>query len=123
MTAIALCGTFDVRNFGDLVFPLIARHELQRRLGAVDVRPYCYGAKSASEWPFETRSNLDFQADLAHLGGVLLGGGDLIHCIKDIARYYVPRSERLHHPTSLWLTPALMAITEGLPVAWNAPGV
>ena len=27
---LAICGTFDVRNLGDLLFPLIARHENHR---------------------------------------------------------------------------------------------
>ena len=37
-TQVALWGTFDLENFGDHLFPLITTHELERRLGAVDVR-------------------------------------------------------------------------------------
>ena len=28
---ILVCGMYDMRNFGDLMFPLIARHELGQR--------------------------------------------------------------------------------------------
>ncbi len=28
LKAAAICGTFDVRNYGDLLFPLVARHRL-----------------------------------------------------------------------------------------------
>ena len=31
---IGICGTFDVANYGDLLFPLIAESELTERLGA-----------------------------------------------------------------------------------------
>ena len=29
MAAIAMCGTFDLKNYGDLLFPVIAGHEKQ----------------------------------------------------------------------------------------------
>jgi lipopolysaccharide transport system ATP-binding protein len=32
---IGICGTFDVANYGDLLFPLIAESELTERLGAL----------------------------------------------------------------------------------------
>jgi Rps23 Pro-64 3,4-dihydroxylase Tpa1-like proline 4-hydroxylase len=123
MPAIGMCGTFDVQNYGDLIFPLLARHELQQRLGNVALRPYSYRAKDTNRWPFEVRSNVDFAADVDSLDAVLLGGGDLIHCIKNIALDYLPQDKALHHPTSLWLTPALIALEQGLPLIWNAPGV
>jgi Polysaccharide pyruvyl transferase/2OG-Fe(II) oxygenase superfamily len=123
MPAIGICGTFDVQNYGDLIFPLLARHELERRLGKVSLRPYSYRAKDTDHWPFEVRSNVDFAADVDTLDAVLLGGGDLIHCIKNIALDYLPQNPALHHPTSLWLTPALIALEQGLPLIWNAPGV
>jgi Rps23 Pro-64 3,4-dihydroxylase Tpa1-like proline 4-hydroxylase len=123
MPAIGMCGTFDVQNYGDLIFPLLARHELERRLGNVSVRPYSYRAKAAADWPFDVRSNADFAADVDTLDAVLLGGGDLIHFVKNIALDYLPQNPALHHPTSLWLTPALIALEQGLPLIWNAPGV
>ena len=30
---VGMCGTFDVANYGDLLFPLIAESELTERLG------------------------------------------------------------------------------------------
>ena len=102
MPAIGMCGTFDVQNYGDLIFPLLARHELQQRLGDVTLRPYSYRAKDTNHWPFEVRSNADFAVDVDALDAVLLGGGDLYPTrVKNIALDYLPQNQALHHPTSL----------------------
>lgn len=39
---IGLFGTFDVENFGDLLFPLVAEAELSKRLGPVKLHPFSY---------------------------------------------------------------------------------
>jgi Rps23 Pro-64 3,4-dihydroxylase Tpa1-like proline 4-hydroxylase len=54
---------------------------------------------------------------------LLIGGGFLIRFDKRVADGYGPPSAAIHHPTGYWLTPALMALDRGLPVAWNAPGM
>jgi lipopolysaccharide transport system ATP-binding protein len=123
MRVIGLCGTFDVENFGDLLFPLIAEHELRQRLDPLVLQCFSYAAKRAPEWPFDVTSQTKLAASIDTLDALILGGGDLIHCIKSIARHYFPPDETLHHPTSLWLTPALLALEQGLPLIWNAPGV
>ena len=33
MYRVAMCGTFDIKNYGDLLFPLVLRHELESRFG------------------------------------------------------------------------------------------
>ena len=48
---IAIRGTFDVENYGDLLFPLIAQHELTQRHGPVRLRPYSYWPKAPRGWP------------------------------------------------------------------------
>jgi hypothetical protein len=37
-----MVGTFDVDNFGDLLFPIVAEHELTARLPGVELRRYSY---------------------------------------------------------------------------------
>ncbi len=39
---IGLFGTFDVQNYGDLLFPLIAEAELTLRLGTVKLHRFSY---------------------------------------------------------------------------------
>jgi lipopolysaccharide transport system ATP-binding protein len=123
MAAIGMCGTFDVENYGDLLFPLITAHELRQRLPTLDLQRFSYFPKRAPEWPFDVVSLTEFAATVEHLDGLLVGGGHIIRFDQDIAPGYLPPSSDLHHPLSLWLTPMLLALEQGLPVVWNAPAV
>jgi lipopolysaccharide transport system ATP-binding protein len=120
---IGLCGTFDVRNFGDLLFPLIAEKELKQRLGEVKIHPFSYHAKSMPDWPYEVTSLTDLPRRVQELDGILIGGGHLIRFDKGVAPGYAPPSATIHHPTGYWLVPALLAVAQGIPLMWNAPGV
>ena len=123
MTRVAIVGTFDVENFGDLLFPIIAEHELRRRLGDVEVVPYSYHDRRAPDWPYDVKSLQRFPGDLLDFDLVLVGGGELIRFDKYIAPGYVPPSDEIHHPTGYWLVPTLLAVVHGVPVGWNAMGV
>jgi len=120
---LAICGTFDVRNLGDLLFPLIARHELGKRLGTVELRAYSYHSRSAQTWPFEVETLSRLAQDLETIDGVLIGGGDLIRFDKEVAPNYLPSDPSIPHPTGYWLSPAVLAVDRGCPLVWNAPGV
>jgi hypothetical protein len=120
---ISICGTFDVENYGDLLFPLIAQKELSERLGDVRLHQFSYHQKRKPEWPFEVTSLVDFPRMIGELDGVLIGGGHILRFDKLIAKDYLPPSPQIHHPTGYWLSPILAAVTNGLPVAWNAPGM
>ena len=120
---ISICGTFDVENYGDLLFPLIAQKELSDRLGDVRLHRFSYHQKRQPEWPFEVTSLVDFPQMVGELDGVLIGGGHILRFDKLIARDYFPPSPQIHHPTGYWLSPILAAVTNGIPVAWNAPGM
>lgn len=118
---IAILGTFDVENYGDLLFPLIARNELTARLGAVDLVPFSYRAKSVGEWIYDVHSVSEFPSLVESFDAVLIGGGHLIRFDKLIAHGYLPPSPEIHHPTGYWLSPALAAIAASVPTIWNAP--
>ena len=119
---IGMCGTFDVENYGDLLFPLIAQAELSRRLGSVTLHIFSYSAKSDVKWPFAVRSLTELPRSAGELDGMLIGGGQIVRFDKDVAPGYRPSSPDIHHPTGYWLAPALMSVQSGVPVAWNAPG-
>lgn len=120
---VGIVGTFDVENYGDLLFPLLAEAELRDRLGAVTLHPFSYGAKTPADWPYAVTSVDDLPRAVENLDALLIGGGFLIRFDKRIADGYGPPSPAIHHPTGYWLTPALMALARGIPVAWNAPGM
>jgi lipopolysaccharide transport system ATP-binding protein len=120
---IGIVGTFDVRNFGDLLFPLIAEAELRERLGAVQLHRFSYHAKTPPDWPYAVTSVADLPEVVADLDAMLIGGGFIIRFDKDVAPGYKPPDPSIPHPTGYWLTPALIALQRRIPVVWNAPGM
>jgi lipopolysaccharide transport system ATP-binding protein len=120
---VGLAGTFDVENFGDLLFPLIAQRELAARLGQVETVPFSYSARPASAWPFEVTSVTELPRLAGSLDAMLLGGGFLVRFDKEVAAGYGPPNAEIHHPTGFWLTPATICLQHGVPILWNAVGV
>jgi lipopolysaccharide transport system ATP-binding protein len=120
--AVAMCGTFDVKNFGDLLFPPVLRHELGRRIPGVEVECFSYYQKAPPDWPFPV-SAVSRLPDVIHsFDAVVIGGGHLIRFDKEIAAGYVPPSADMHHPTSYWLFPAMLALEANVPLIWSAVG-
>jgi len=120
---VAIFGTFDVENYGDLLFPVIAEAELTRRLGTVKLHRFSYNAKKPPEWPYTVTSLTELPKLAEQLDGVLIGGGFIVRFNKVIAQGYLPPTPDIHHPTGYWLSPALIAQQHGIPVIWNAPGM
>ncbi|AKJ98227.1 ABC transporter ATP-binding protein [Pseudomonas chlororaphis] len=120
---VAIFGTFDVENYGDLLFPILAEAELARRLGNVHLHRFSYHAKTPAEWPYAVTSLTELPRVAEDLDGVLIGGGFLIRFDKVVAPGYGPTTPDIHHPTGYWLTPALVGLQHGIPVLWNAPGM
>ena len=120
---IAQLGTFDVANYGDLLFPLLARRRLRLRFpdlrldavspaGGPPVWPDC---DPAMGWD-------DFIADIGRYDAILVGGGNIVRLNPtDLAAYAGGLTPLLAYPR-LW---ALVAAHNpaGVPVLWNAPGV
>jgi Polysaccharide pyruvyl transferase/2OG-Fe(II) oxygenase superfamily len=123
-TQVAMVGTFDVANFGDLLLPLIAARELRARLGdGVALTLYTYRQMTGSSWPYETRNLAQLGHEISDFDVVLVGGGQIVRFDTDFPAGYLPSDASVHHPLGLWLTPTLIAAAAGIPVAWNAPGV
>lgn len=120
---VGIFGTFDVQNYGDLLFPIIAHIELSKRLGAVEVIAFSYDAKSLQEWPYEVVSLTELPRRAHELDAILIGGGFIIRFDKFVAPGYGPTEDWIQHPTGYWLTPALIGAQLGIPVIWNAPGM
>jgi len=120
---VAIVGTLDVENYGDLLFPLIAGAELTKRLGRVKLHCFSYAARTAGEWPFPVTSVTELPRLAAGLDGLVVGGGFLVRFDKQVAPGYGPPTPAIHHPTGYWLSPALIALQHGIPLLWNTPGV
>ena len=119
---ILICGMFDMRNFGDLMFPLIARHELGARgLEVAALSPTGAGTGLAEAMPTRPISAL-FDPDTA-VDGVVIGGGYIVHTHRmDMLREYRGGEVGAAAAPSVWLGATLGAALRDVPVAWNAPG-
>lgn len=133
-TRFAIWGTFDVANFGDLLFPRIFEHEIKRRLPQAFVRSFSplgylhavpldggFVAEPLGHWSSERIRELAHDVDV-----VAVGGGEIIH---DHDEYYSVWYE-IEPEEALRLQPSRFFI-EGLgedvgatpPVAWHSVGI
>jgi hypothetical protein len=120
---VGIVGTFDVGNFGDLLFPIIAELELTKRLIGLELHRYSYRRMDETKWPYPVESLDTLPSAVQNLNLMLVGGGHLIRFDKMVAPGYTPSRADLHHPTGYWLMPTLLGLSIGLPVAWNCVGV
>lgn len=120
---IAHFGTFDVPNYGDLLFPLV----LERRLAGLGfdfahVSP-C-GGKPVWGDCVSSISLDDLIDNASTIVAVAVGGGNLINFGATSLEQYQQGglAATLAYPR-LWMEPAVLAEARGLPLWWNGPGV
>jgi polysaccharide pyruvyl transferase WcaK-like protein len=117
--AVGMVGTFDVDNYGDRLFPLIAAAALSRRDPRIRIVPFSLNGKSEPSWPFQVRPVDEMVASMSTLSAMLVGGGQIVRFDK---RYPIPAPKNADIPIAYWLVPALLAALNGKPVIWNAVG-
>ena len=118
---VAHFGTFDVPNYGDLLFPGVIEHELGKfddtceitHISPLGGRPYEDVGTSIS---LETAKRRGLKFD-----GVVIGGGNILHAGSSGLPAY--RSIRRHAYANIWTGAAQMASRQGIPLVVNAPGV
>jgi len=131
---IAVLGTFDVDNYGDHLFPRVARHEFGRRLPDAVVTPFApYGAlhptglddgrpaEPLGPWAPERARRLAADHDL-----VLVGGGELMHLNDPLLApvYGASPDELVRLAPSRWFVEGLgPELEDDCPVVWHAVGV
>lgn len=118
-----ICGMFDMRNFGDLLFPLIAEHELGLHGYNVQaVSPTGAATGLSDAMPSRPIAQL-FDPDLP-CAAVVIGGGYLVHTHRmDMLHEYRGLGVGACAASSMWLGATLAAALRDVPLAWNAPGV
>ena len=117
MKSVVHGGTFDISNYGDLLFPLL----LERRLREFSVTHFSPTA-SSPVWSdcvpvTSTESLLGTRVD-----GIIVGGGNIVRAMPTrLHRYDVAEATHTAY-ADLWICSALAA-DQSVPVIWNAPGV
>ncbi len=114
-----IAGTFDVANYGDLLFPLIAAAALGQRDPRIRVQPFSVNGRSEPEWPYRVGSMDEMIDAIPLISAMLVGGGQIVRFDR---HYPTATPVDVDVPFASWLTPAVLAALLGKPVIWNAVG-
>jgi polysaccharide pyruvyl transferase WcaK-like protein len=131
---VGIWGTFDLENYGDMVFPLIIRHELYRRLPGAEIRAFSPlgtvvpnrfhdGAPVEGLGPWSSQRGAELAGEL---DCVLVGGGAIIHERDRVfAPHYGLAEEEILDwaPTRFFIESLGPDLERECPVAWNAVGI
>jgi polysaccharide pyruvyl transferase WcaK-like protein len=118
---VFVTGTFDVENYGDLLFPLVAAARLAPHgLSVVPVSPTAERTRWADAAPCVALA--DLLAERFKPRGVLIGGGNIVHAgPANLVDYEADGPGWAY--ASLWLGATIAATLRNVPVIWNGPGV
>ena len=116
---VGIVGTFDVENYGDLLFPMMARTAFERRNLPVDVVAYSPNRRDAPAWPYPVRPLTVLPQEVRSLSALLIGGGQILRFDQG---YPIPTDPAIDVPIDYWLTPAVLGTLAGIPLVWNAIG-
>jgi glycosyltransferase involved in cell wall biosynthesis len=117
---IALIGTFDIRNYGDLLFPYIAENQLKKRITNINLDYYSPNKKSWNpSFSLEINALKDLKDSMEDYSALFIGGGQLIGFDK---AYPEPVEDSFDMPLDIWLNPVKSAIEQRKIVIWNCVG-
>jgi len=115
---IAMFGTFDIGNFGDLLFPIVAEKKLG--LGEGELDRYSYRHMDRTAWYYDVLPVQEFPHRAERYDLALIGGGHLVHFVSEMAEGYRPTDPAVPHPLGFWWLPAVGARAMGMNVATHA---
>ena len=119
MISLYQFGTFDVSNYGDLLFPLLTRKRLEKiDANVIAVSPTNKKPIFKDHAIAKSIDDVEFRRPAA----VLIGGGNIIHLAPTRLRDYYCDTSFISSYPDLWVGSSCLADL-GIPVCWNAPGV
>src|SRR5262245_46019841 len=113
---IAHFGTFDVPNYGDLLFPLIALRRLMDRLGAGLVCVSPVGGPPVFEDCLPSIGFDAFADSLEEFDGILIGGGNIVRTTPTVLSEYGSGSTPVTAYPDLWLGATAGSTYRNVPV-------
>ena len=113
---VAVFGTFDIGNYGDLLFPYVLKEKLAQVDGSLRVELYSYREKTEADWIYPVRPIERYAQDVRDTAVAVIGGGHLVHFDKRMAPGYVPSDADTPHPLGFWWLPAVYSHCLGVPV-------
>jgi polysaccharide pyruvyl transferase WcaK-like protein len=120
---VFITGMFDMANYGDLLFPLIA----QQRLAAAGVEVVAVAPRGGPPPVPGALPSLGlaemFESD-GRVDAVMIGGGYIVHTFPlTFIEDYDAGGVTDWGGAGLWLGATLAGALHDVPVVWNAPGV
>jgi polysaccharide pyruvyl transferase WcaK-like protein len=119
--SVGIFGTFDVRNYGDLLFPLIAQFRLQQH--GIDV--VAYSPRGGSTGWQDTVDCLPLPRSFDQAGrhsAFIVGGGNIIHRkAANLAEYPGTMNDWAY--SGIWGGASVLGAVANRPILWNSPGV
>ena len=125
---IAHIGALDLASYGDQLYPLVASHELAKRLDDVQVVPFGPVGSvgpGASSWALGPWSEHRARTLAARATLVLCGGGEVVHGDGSIYGpfYGLAARDVVDLGIDRWFLDVLGAAEQSCPVAWHGVGV
>lgn len=119
--SVGIFGTFDVRNYGDLLFPLIAQFRLQEH--GIDIEAYSPRGGSTGWQDTADCSPLPRTLEpAARHSAFIVGGGNIIHRkAANLDEYPDAMNDWAY--SGIWGGAAVLAAVANRPILWNAPGL
>ena len=123
---IAHIGSFDVENYGDLLFSDVLKAQLEKR---IEIEEIIYFAPKHCVMPNRditvySVTELEEMAEKTRIDAIIVGGGDFIY--MDMIRTYMPHVSKdwmVYEMPYMWMIPSLVAYRYSIPLFWNAVGV
>ncbi len=124
---VAICGTFNVENYGDVMFPVIFEKAMQKRGMEVEMLRFSPGAHDENTLaPDAVVYGIDEMEAVFRktpFDAVVIGGGALIH-YNDIAVKQGNSDDFSDYAmVDSWYTPITFAVRHGIKVLFNLPQV
>ncbi|WP_059021763.1 glycosyltransferase [Vibrio coralliirubri] len=114
---IGVSGTFDVDNFGDLLFPIIVNDKLSNH-ECITLSPTDTKTSFVDALPAQS-----IKADMKGLGALVIGGGNVIHTSNSTLDTYVKNNIGHNAYNNIWCSSTLSNKNSSAPIIWNCPGV
>jgi polysaccharide pyruvyl transferase WcaK-like protein len=122
-SALINWGSYDIDNFGDLLFPFLVEHHLRAYFPRII---HASPTGTTPVWPDARRSGTvaDALAASTKIAGLVVGGGNLITWTTSSSTNYRENADfaRVVHASFSWVPYVLLA-KYGIPYAYNRVGV
>lgn len=123
---IAFTGAYEIANFGDHLFPLIFKYELEKR--NINYNLFLFSVFNGKQ-AFDTKNNVYALEEMEslhnqyHFDVIIVGGGELIHLSSCMQLLNYDSNEYINYRIfETWTIPSMMGLKYNIPILWNAPG-